>query len=155
MRESEERQGLLIESAKDFAIFTLTRDGIVDSWNSGAERVFGYKEDEILGKPVLFFSRRKTAKMGYPKMKCECFAARESRGRAIPSQERRVEIYASGIMTPLIAGGHHGFAKIARDLTEKKLAEEAIQRAQEQLEERSSNERLSLPRQMNLFALNK
>ena len=56
LRRSEERLRLLIESAKDYAIFTTDRERRVDSWNRGAEALFGYTEREILGQPadVLF-----------------------------------------------------------------------------------------------------
>ena len=47
---SEERLRLLIDSAIDYAIFTMTRDGTIDSWNTGAERMFGYTGDEIIGR---------------------------------------------------------------------------------------------------------
>ena len=50
LRETEERSRLLIESATDYAIFAIDEDNIIDSWNKGAENVFGYEEKEILGK---------------------------------------------------------------------------------------------------------
>src|SRR5262249_60883158 len=52
VRQSEERLRMLIDSALDYAIFTVTEEGIVDSWNAGAERMFGYTADEIIGSNV-------------------------------------------------------------------------------------------------------
>jgi PAS domain S-box-containing protein len=51
LRESESRFRLIVESAKDYAIFTLDLNGIITSWNSGAERLLGYEEAEIIGQP--------------------------------------------------------------------------------------------------------
>src|SRR5206468_427001 len=50
VRQSEERLRLLIDSAVDYAIFTMTEAGVIDSWNLGAERMFGYRVEEIIGK---------------------------------------------------------------------------------------------------------
>jgi two-component system CheB/CheR fusion protein len=136
LRESEERQRLLIESATDFAIFTLSPDGIVDTWNTGAERVFGFTEAEILGQPGDILFTPEDRANGVPHQEMRTAAAK---GRA---DDERYHIrkdgsrfYASGVMTPLLnAGGQYGYAKIARDLTERKKVEEALKTAQEQLE---------------------
>ena len=135
LRKSEEKQRLLIESAEDFAIFTMSVDGKLDSWNTGAERVFGYTGEEIIGRSA------------------DILYTPEDRGRGIPQKEQQIALekgraederyhirkdgsrfYASGVMTPLLDGGLHGFAKIARDLTERKLTEEALRDAHENLE---------------------
>src|SRR5262249_35779653 len=50
VRKSEERLRLLIDSVSDYAIFTITAEGIVNSWNKGSERMFGYAEQEIIGR---------------------------------------------------------------------------------------------------------
>jgi PAS domain S-box-containing protein len=136
LRESEERQRLLIESATDFAIFTLSPDGIVDTWNTGAERVFGFTEAEILGQPGDILFTPEDRANGVPQQEMRTAAAK---GRA---EDERYHIrkdgsrfYASGVMTPLLnVGGQYGYAKIARDLTERKKVEEALKIAQEQLE---------------------
>jgi two-component system CheB/CheR fusion protein len=136
LRESEERQRLLIDSATDFAIFTLSPDGKVDTWNTGAERVFGFKEAEILGKPGDILFTPEDRANGVPEQEMQTVAAK---GRA---EDERYHIrkdgsrfYASGVMTSLLnAGGQQGYAKIARDLTERKKIEEALKRAQEELE---------------------
>src|SRR5262249_3044454 len=53
VQTSEERLRLLIDGAIDYAIFTMAEDGRIDSWNSGAERMFGYAKDEIVGQSVV------------------------------------------------------------------------------------------------------
>ena len=50
LRDSEERLRLVVESAKDYAIFTIGLDGLIQSWNAGAERMFGWTETEALGQ---------------------------------------------------------------------------------------------------------
>jgi len=126
-RESEERLHLLIESASDYAIFTITPDNIIDSWNAGAEKVFGWKEAEIVGKSaeILFTSKDRAA--GVPEK--EINTAAET-GRA---EDERWHIrkdgsrfFASGVMQPLMDGKVAGFVKIARDQTEKIKAEKAL-----------------------------
>src|SRR5690606_34888798 len=52
LRRSEERFRLIVESAVEYAIFSMDRDLHITSWNAGAERLLGYSEDEILGKPL-------------------------------------------------------------------------------------------------------
>jgi PAS domain S-box-containing protein len=135
LRESEERQRLLIESATDFAIFTLSPDGKVDTWNTGAEKVFGYKESEILGKPGAILFTPEDQANGIPEKEMRTAA---KKGRA---EDERYHLrkdgsrfYASGVMTSLFDVGLQGYAKIARDLTERKKMEEALKRAQEGLE---------------------
>ena len=138
LRESEERLRLLIESAEDYAIFTMTLDNRVNYWNAGAQRIFGYTEEEILGES------------------CEILFTPEDRERGVPEDEIRTAIaegrasderwhiskngkrfYCSGVMTVLRSGEElRGFAKIARDLTAQKRAEEELWRAYDRLEER-------------------
>lgn len=136
LQESEERQRLLIDSAADFAMFTLSPDGRVDTWNTGAERVFGFTEAEILGEPAAILFTPEDREKRVPEQEMRTAAAK---GRA---EDERYHIrkdgsrfYASGVMTPLLgAGGQQGYAKIARDLTEQKKIDEALKRAREELE---------------------
>jgi two-component system, chemotaxis family, CheB/CheR fusion protein len=136
VRISEERFRVLIESAIDYAIFTMTEDGQIDSWNPGAERMFGYSSDEAVGASVeLLFTPEDRAAL-VPERELE--QARRF-GRA--SDERYhvrkngTRLYCSGVTTRLGAGGH-GFAEIARDLTQQREAAEALRHAHGQLEER-------------------
>ena len=80
VRASEERLRLLIDSVKDYAIFTITADGRVDSWNAGAQRVFGYGEREIVGQPV-----RHPVHAGRPRRgTCPSRSSRARRPRVAP-----------------------------------------------------------------------
>jgi two-component system CheB/CheR fusion protein len=135
LRASEERFRLLIDSAVDYAIFTMTAGGRVDSWNSGAERLFGYTADEIIGHDVAVLFTPEDRDGGVPA--AELNTARE-KGRA--SDERwhvrkdGSRFYCSGVTTPI--AGTDAFAKIARDLTERRQAEVARDKANQELERR-------------------
>ena len=69
--QSEERLRLLIDSATDYAIFTMTAEGTIDSWNTGAERMFGYTGDEIIGRQVDVLFTAKDRDSGTPRRELE------------------------------------------------------------------------------------
>jgi two-component system CheB/CheR fusion protein len=123
--ESKERLRLLIESATDYAIFTVTKNNIVNSWNTGAENTFGWTEDEIIGKSgELLFTEEDRAR-GIPQMEMEC-ALKTGKAEDERWHARRdgSHFYASGVMQPLRDG--RGFVKICRDQTEKLKAETVL-----------------------------
>ncbi len=137
LRAGEERLRLLIDSATDYAIFTMTDAGVIDSWNTGAERMFGYSSDEIVGQPgeILFTPDDRTARV--PETELQTARAR---GRAIDERwhmrKDRSRFYVSGVTTKLGDGKALGFAKIARDLTPRRQAELALTQAHADLESR-------------------
>jgi two-component system CheB/CheR fusion protein len=136
LRGSEERMRLLIESVKDYAIFTTDADRRVDSWNRGAEAMFGYKESEIVGEPGdLLFTPEDRAK-GDPAKEVET-AAREGKAGNERWHIRKdgSVFYGSGIVSPLRdkGGALRGFVKIMRDLTESKRTQEALRDQMEEL----------------------
>ena len=127
LRESEERYRLLVENAVDYAMFTLDTDGRVLSWNTGAERVFGYRENEALGQPSSFVFVPEDVEAGAPKEELET-AVRD--GRAVDERwhlrKDGSRFFASGLVELMRddSGNLIGFAKIARDVTARKLADE-------------------------------
>jgi len=127
LSKSEERLRLLVESANDYAIFTITKDNIVDSWNTGAENTFGWKENEMIGKSAAILFTPEDQERGVPAMEIQCAAetgkAEDERWHIRKDGSR---FYASGVMQPLRDGGVHGFVKICRDQTEKIEAEKAL-----------------------------
>jgi two-component system CheB/CheR fusion protein len=132
LRESEERLRLLIESATDFAIFTVTSKNMIDSWNSGAERVFGFRENEIIGKSAatLFTPEDRRHNVPEKEMKTadETGHAEDERWHLRKDGSR---FFASGVMMPL--KNRRGFLKIARDMTERIKAQQ-FQRDKEMLQ---------------------
>jgi two-component system CheB/CheR fusion protein len=126
---SKERLRLLIESASDHAIFTVTLDNRINSWNAGAEKIFGWTESEALGQSgEIIFTPKDRAK-GEPKKE---IATALAEGRA-PDERFHLRrdgsrFYSSGVMNLLrdADGNAQGFVKIARDMTERIHAEKAL-----------------------------
>jgi PAS domain S-box-containing protein len=132
LRESEERSRILIESATEYAIFSITPDGLVASWNTGAERIFGYKENEIIGQPAEILFTPEDREKGIHQKEMD-IARKEGRAEDERWHIRQdgSRFYASGLMMTL-KEGTEGFVKIARDQT-KKLEAEKTQREKEML----------------------
>jgi PAS domain S-box-containing protein len=126
---AEEQYRLLMENVKDYAIFLLDTEGRIITWSTGAERILGYKEAEIIGQPFARVFIPEDAEQGQPEH--ELKVARE-KGRAEDERwhirKDGTRFWASGIVTPLWDGGGTliGFAKILRDITERKRAEEEL-----------------------------
>ena len=138
LRDSEERLRLVVESAKDYAIFTIGLDGLIQSWNAGAERMFGWTETEALGQHArMIFTpddRARGAAEEEMRQAAQCGRAADERWHVRRNGDR---FYASGVLVPLRPDGIlTGYAKIARDLTERKQLEDALLRAQDELEQR-------------------
>jgi PAS domain S-box-containing protein len=126
LKESEERFRLLVESTHDYAIFMLDPKGNVASWNSGAERIKGYRAEEIIGKHFSCFYPKEAVATGWPEREL----ARASTAGRFEDEGWRVrkdgsQFWANVIITAVRdeAGKHKGFAKITRDLTERRQLE--------------------------------
>ncbi|HEX7177844.1 MAG TPA: PAS domain S-box protein [Pyrinomonadaceae bacterium] len=138
LRRSEERLRLTMESAIDYAIFTTDASGWIETWNVGAERLFGYPEEEAVGLHAEVIFTPEDREQGVPA--AEMRQARQE-GRSLCERwhvsKRGRRFYVSGVLVPL-RDGHvlTGYAKIVRDLTERRKAEEELRRAHEELEAR-------------------
>jgi len=136
-RESEERFRLLVEAIKDYAICLLDPDGRIVSWNAGAEAIHGYREEEILGHP---FSILRLEAPGWSAQRLLQEAVADGRFESEGWRVRRdgSRFWANTVLTPIHDEGDRlwGFAKITRDLTEAKRAEEEIARLNADLERR-------------------
>ena len=138
--KSETSLRLLIENLKDVAIVTLELDGCLASWNSGAEHILGYAESEILGQSISVIFTPEDRAIGADVAELQT-ARREGRANDERWHLRKngTRFYASGILTLLCDdyGIPYGFAKIMRDLTERKQAETDLYQAAQELEQRS------------------
>jgi PAS domain S-box-containing protein len=129
LRESEERTRLMIDSVKDYAIFMLDPEGRVSTWNPGAERLKGYAPREIIGESFARFYPEADLRAGKPARELE-IAAREGRfeeeGWRIRKDGSR--FWASVVLSAIRNqnGTLVGYTKVTRDLTERKLAAEAV-----------------------------
>ena len=126
---TEEWFRLLVESVKDYAIFILDTNGHVTTWNTGAERIKGYTAAEIVGKHFSTFYPQEDVAAGKCERELEV-AAREGR---FEDEDWRVRkdgsrFWANVVITPLWsqAGDLIGFAKVTRDLSERRQAEENL-----------------------------
>src|SRR5215211_2540669 len=138
LRHNEERFRLLVEGVKDYAIFMLDPDGKVASWNEGAHRIKGYRHKEIVGHHFSVFYPEEDLKRSKPERELEIAqeeGSYEEEGWRVRKDGSR--FWASVLITALWdeAGGLRGFAKVTRDITERKRAEEEIQQLNETLEE--------------------
>lgn len=123
LRMSEERFRLLVEGVKDYAIFMLDPSGYVVSWNAGAQKNKGYEASEIIGKHFSVFYPQDVAASGWPDEELR-IAVREGRFEDEGWRVRKdgSRFWASVVITSLVdsAGRHRGFAKVTRDLTERR-----------------------------------
>jgi PAS domain S-box-containing protein len=148
LQERDERFRLLVESVKDYAIFILDPNGVVVTWNAGAERIKGYKAAEIIGKHFSMFYLREEVASG----KCEMeLAAALAEGRFEDEGWRLrrdgSRFWANVVITPLRdpSGTAVGFAKVTRDLTERVRAEsERVQLARIEEAQRRKDEFLAI-----------
>jgi PAS domain S-box-containing protein len=131
LRQSEERFRLLVEGVKDYAIFMLCPDGRIASWNAGAERIKGYRAEEIIGRHFSCFYTPEDLQQGKPERELR-LAAADGRYQEEGWRVRKdgTQFWADVLITALRdrAGKLIGFAKVTRDTTERKQAEEALAR---------------------------
>ena len=128
-----ERFRLLVEAVTDYAIYMLDLDGIVTSWNAGAERIKGYKANEIVGRNFANFYEEADRKAGIPQ-RVLAIAARDGKFQAEGWRVRKdgSRFWAFVIIDAIYDNGELiGFAKITRDLTERREAEEELRRSEE------------------------
>ncbi|MBU2257910.1 MAG: PAS domain S-box protein [Candidatus Omnitrophica bacterium] len=134
LRKSEEQVRLLVESVKDYAIFMLDPQGNVMSWNSGAEKIIGYRPEEIIGKHFSCFYSKEDVQSGKPEHELEEAAAQgrcEDEGWRVRKDGNR--FWANAIISAVYnsEGEILGFSKVTRDLTERKKIEVALYKSEE------------------------
>ena len=123
LRTSEERFRLMVEGVKDYAIFMLDPHGIVSSWNTGARLNKGYEAEEIIGQHFSVFYPRDVAESDWPAEELRRALADgrfEDEGWRVRKDGTR--FWASVVITTVYdhSGRHIGFAKVTRDLTERR-----------------------------------
>ena len=148
LRQSEERLRFLIQSVKDYAIFMLDRQGHVVTWNSGAQNIKGYAPEEIIGQHFSLFYLPEDVASGKCEYELEHALAHgvfEEEGWRLRQGGER--FWASVVLQPMrgVEGQLLGFAKVTRDLTERRAAdEERLRLAQAQEAVRLRDEFLAI-----------
>jgi PAS domain S-box-containing protein len=123
-KESEaELFRLLVENVKDYAIFVIDPEGRVETWNPGAERLLGFREEEMIGQSIAVFFTPEDIEKGFPQREIQQ-ALKEGRGNDDRWHVRKdgSRFWCGGTLTPLWDENRklRGFAKIMRDRTEWK-----------------------------------
>lgn len=134
---SEERARLLTETVKDYAILMLNPEGYITSWNTGAERIKGYKAHEIIGQHFSIFYPQEAQDQKHPEYELKVAAEKgwfEEEGWRV--RKDKSLFWANVTVTALRnkQGELIGFSKITRDLTERKKLEDALVSRSQQLE---------------------
>jgi len=126
LQHSEEQFRLLVENVQDYAIYMLDPNGIISTWNSGAERIKGYTAEEVLGKHFSCFFRPEDREAGLPKRALE-IAAREGQYEEENLRVRKDgSVFWANVLITAVhdhTGTLRGFAKVVRDITMRKETE--------------------------------
>jgi len=137
LKKSEERYHKMIEEVEDYAIILLDKEGIIVNWNKGAEKIKGYKEEEIIGKSFQEFYLEGDRQNGLP---LTLLNKARTHGKATHEGWRKRKngtVFWGSILLTALHNEHNeiiGFSKVTRDLTEKKLAEDKTREYLAQLE---------------------
>lgn len=139
LRKSEKDFQLLVRSVKDYAIFLLDKNGRVASWNSGAENIKGYTAEEITGRPMDVFYTAEEIQQGKPQHNLQMALQHghfETEGWRL--RKDGSAFYANIVFTSLVdeEGNLYGYAKVTKDITERKKTEAALSKLNSELEQR-------------------
>ncbi|CAG0978870.1 two-component system, cell cycle sensor histidine kinase and response regulator CckA [Phycisphaerales bacterium] len=136
LKESESKFRRMVESVQEYAIFTLDATGRVATWNLGAERIFGYRADEIVGRELAVLYPEDTRAAGRPR-ECLAHAVRDGRHEDDHWRVRKngEKFWANTVTTTLRdeTGKVRGYSKVIRDLTARRGSELALRDNQARL----------------------
>jgi rsbT co-antagonist protein RsbR len=139
--DKESSYRVLVDTVEDYGILMLDPDGIVRTWNPGAQRIKGYTADEIIGQNFEVFYPKEQRDSGFPARELEEARAKgrfEDEGWRI--RKDGTQFWANVVVTALHDenGVLQGFAKVTRDLTEKRLADQRIRQQSQEIMELST-----------------
>ncbi|MBK5549145.1 MULTISPECIES: hybrid sensor histidine kinase/response regulator [unclassified Pseudomonas] len=131
----DSRLRMLIDAVVDYAIYMIDPDGIITSWNSGARRFKGYEEAEILGQHFSRFYTEEDRLAGKPQRALDtAIAEGRFEGEGWRVRKDGTRFWSHVVIDPILdpSGTLLGFAKITRDLTDRKMAEETLKQSEQQ-----------------------
>lgn len=134
LQAAEERARLLIDGVQEYAIVMLDNDGHIVSWNAGAEKILGYRSQEIVGHHVSRLYAQDDVARGQPTKELQMVRAegrRQSEGWRVRKDGSRFWARIAATAVTDQAGALRGFAKLMRDITESKQADERFRQAVE------------------------
>jgi PAS domain S-box-containing protein len=136
LRQAEDRLRVLLDGVKDYAICMLDIDGTVETWNAGAERVFGYAADEVIGRNVACFHSATEQDLGVPAadLRQACSLGRLECERV--RVRRDGSTFDALVLLTLMRrpnGAPRGFSLVVRDITERKRMEDDLRRRADEL----------------------
>ncbi len=138
LRDSRERYRLIVESATGYSIFTTDLCGLLTTWNPGAEQIFGYREDEMIGADIRIIYTPEDREAGQAELEMR---TAEAEGRAVDERwhvrKGGERFWADGLVMPLKDDDDctRGFLKILRDMTGQRLLEESLRQRTAALEQ--------------------
>ncbi|MFJ2682827.1 PAS domain S-box protein [Pseudomonas sp. NPDC087342] len=136
LKQSEQQFRLLVQSVTDYAIYMLSPDGYLTNWNLGAQRIKGYRPEEVIGKHFSMFYTPADREAGEPQ-RALATATREGRfeNKAWRLRKDGTQFLAHVVVDPIWGetGTLLGFAKITRDITEVTQAQQALEQTREAL----------------------
>jgi len=138
LRRSEEWSRIVLESITEHGIITSDPQNIITGWNTGAQNLFGFREDEAIGQPGALIFTREDREAGEPEKEVET-ARQEGRSADERYHIRKdgTRFYVSGVLSPLYDADNQliGFVKVARDLSHRQQMEEALREAHRRKDE--------------------
>jgi PAS domain S-box-containing protein len=136
LRKSEDRYFRMISEVEDYAIILLSPDGMVQNWNKGAEKIKGYKAEEIVGRHFSIFYTPEDRERNLPQQLLDTAVQKgKSTYEGWRVRKDGSRFWGSIVITALHNHGNEimGFSKVTRDLTERKMAEDKLKMYADQL----------------------
>lgn len=137
LKESEERYHKMVEEVEDYAILLLDKNGIVQNWNKGAEKIKGYQEQEIVGRHFRQFYLPEDQARGLPEQSLqEAAASGKAAYEGWRVRKNGTVFWGSIVLTALHDSNNNiiGFSKVTRDLTDRKNADDKLKETAARLE---------------------
>jgi PAS domain S-box-containing protein len=133
LTDAQERLGLLLDNIKDYAIFMLDINGHILSWNNGAKQIKGYRAEEVLGKHISLFYTNADKEKNIPQKNLNTAKNNRYETEGWRIRKDGSTFWANIIFNPLYdeAGNLKGYAKITKDITDKKAAEDFLKESNE------------------------